>query len=187
MDKTTASVNIAACLARLGRAGIVVDLDAQQLHSMKFANSIPGVTFQTTVPNTAPKGGFVIVDTSPAITGATGAALNRSDLVICPCPVDAACMEQIENETFATLAMLHAKRPDIGALVFFSHVDRLRMTQRAIEEFEARSPWPVCPHRIDARRGDFQRAYKAKTPLLPESVSGQQYAALTQYIVELFV
>lgn len=186
MNKTTASVNLAAQWAAKGRPGIVVDLDRQQHHAMLYAGSIPGVTFTNQWPPVIPDGGFVIVDCSPHITQTLGPALLASDLVLIPSIPTGLALEGVD-QTAATVQMYRQQKPDLAALVFFSSVDKLKMTGRIIDRYtQERSIWPVAKSRIGRRPADFERAFEKRSPVALASRAWADYRALANEIEECF-
>lgn len=184
--KTSTAVNLAAALAAK-RPGIVVDLDAQQCDALRYAGSIPGVTFCAELPTAAPDGGFVVVDTPPQIMAATGAALKRSDLILIPCTPAAASLESLAR-TFQTVGEVWELNNELRALVVFACVNRSQYAAGMIEAARVLSAWPVAQTVIPARAMDFERAYSCRVPVVlnaPRSAGAAAYRALANEIETL--
>jgi cellulose biosynthesis protein BcsQ len=183
--KTASALNIAAALASNGRPGIIVDLDEQQGDISKRKGSIPGVTWTNTLPDKAPEGGFVVVDTNPYLLASSGEALLRADLIIVPCMPEGESLDALKR-TFDTLSLVHEKKPEIGALVFFVRVKTGAFTKGIMAGAAPLSQWPVSENYISERVPDFEEAFRAKRPLSPRSTPAKQYAALAREIEGLF-
>lgn len=185
--KTTTSVNLAAALSAT-RPGILVDVDFQQCDATKYQGSIPGVEWTSEVPEAAPDGGFVVVDTPPQIVDVTGEALLRSDVAIIPCTTQLESLESLAR-TFQTIELARQKNERLFALIVFTCVDRSQYAQGIIEAARVLAQWPVTKAKIPERKMDLQKAFAARRPVLfnsPKSGASVAYRELTAEILSNF-
>lgn len=202
--KTTTSVNLAACLSLKGICGAVVDLDPQQSNGALFARGFRAaaargeapVRFTGELPDAAPPGEFVIVDTHPLVEGPAAEAMMRSDVVLIPCTPEKMSIMGVQNATKFIARVREARRrqqperPLLDARLLFTLVGRGARLEGVVEGAGAMCVWTefeTCiPH-----SPLFERAVNKSTTLVyfkPDSPGAVAYKHVTDELLnhELF-
>lgn len=184
--KSTTTINLAATFAAKGLPGIVVDLNPQQSHSLRYDGSIPGVEFVKVLPEAAPKGGFVIVDSPPLVEHGVGEALALSDLAIIPCNSQSPVLESLRN-TFDTLFAAQDKNPNLQGCILFNAMDKSPRSEGLMQGIGWITPFEPLESVIPFKPVHFDKAFDRRVPLVyqnPKSPAAIGFVAAGEQVLK---